>query len=311
MKKTLALLLCFLMLASLASCKGGDDPAETTAATTTAATEDEGGSESNKGHTTILSNKQRARLAIEEVLANEKTLIYSGEENYIHSLLMFANITNENYYSYVNVDMDKDGIEEMIIQINEKYNTRKLLLHYEDDVVYGFSFDEYSMYEVHPDGSFRWFYFSSDGYEYGYSTLSFDQGSLKFTELCRNEKDARWYINSKEVTFEEYWNYVTARFANDLEFSPLEASKWGGGKAIQLAEKYWNVENGGFEAETGYRYKLTANIYGDKVEDRVFVVCLYKFIDNSYYQHIECVLINIDTGNISTEVDSADVHAKG
>ena len=233
MKKTLALLLCFLMLASLASCKGGDDPTETTVATTAANEDDGGGSGSNKSHTTILSNKERARLAIDKVVAGERPMINQGAECYIYDLEIYD--LNGVEYFYVNVDMDKDGIDEMIILVNS-YVGYKLLLHYEDDTVYGFLFDEDAMMYVYPDGSFRWHYSSYDESGFGYSTLSFDNGNLKFNEICRTEDYTRFYIDGKVVTSEEYYEYIQTRFTKELEFSPLDTSKWGSGRAIKLAE---------------------------------------------------------------------------
>ena len=310
MKKTLALLLCFLMLASLASCKGGDDPTETTVATTAANEDDGGGSGSNKSHTTILSNKERARLAIDKVVAGERPMINQGAECYIYDLEIYD--LNGVEYFYVNVDMDKDGIDEMIILVNS-YVGYKLLLHYEDDTVYGFLFDEDAMMYVYPDGSFRWHYSSYDESGFGYSTLSFDNGNLKFNEICRTEDYTRFYIDGKVVTSEEYYEYIQTRFTKELEFSPLDTSKWGSGRAIKLAEAYWGVEHGGFEEETGYRYKLTSRIYGEKTGDHGYydyLVCLYKFVNNSYYEHVKCVRVNTDTGEILDEFDS-DYHDKG
>lgn len=309
MKKITALLLCILMLASLASCKGTDEPAETTVATT-AQELDGGAGGANKSHTTILSNKERARLAIDKVVAGERPMINQGAECYIYDLEIYD--LNNVKYSYVNVDMDKDGIDEMIISVNS-YLGSKLLLHYEDDTVYGFLFDEDAMMYVYPDGSFRWYYSSYDESGFGYSTLSFDNGNLKFNEICRSEDYTRFYIDGKAVTSEEHDEYIQTRFTNDLEFSPLDKSKWGSGRAIALAEAYWGVEHGGFEEETGYRYKLTSRIYGEKTGDHGYydyLVCLYKFVNNSYYEHVKCVRVNTDTGEILDEFDS-DYHGKG
>jgi len=308
MKKTLALLLCFLMLASLASCKGGDDPTETTAATTAATTEDDGsGSGSNKSHTTILTQKERVQLAFDEVIASKRAMILSGVEHYIYELEIYD--VNNAEYSYINVDMDKDGINEMIINAYIDYDRTKLLLHYEDDTVYGFLFDENAMNDVFPDGSFRWYVISYlyDINEIGYSTLSFDNGSLKFKDLCRNEDNTHFYIDGKEVTDNEYFEYENARFTKGLEFSPLDTSKWGSGRAIKLAETYWGIEHGSFDEETGYRYRLTSNLYGEKAGDNGYYdyyVCLYQFIDNSYYKHIECLRVNIETGEMTPYDDN-------
>lgn len=310
MKKITALLLCILMLASLASCRGTDEPAETTVATT-AQELDGGAGGATKSHTIILSNKERARLAIDKVVAGERPMIKQGAECYIYDWEIYD--LNNVEYSYVNVDMDKDGIDEIIIKAKTNYNTNKLLLHYEDDTVYGFLFDDDAMMCIYPDGSFEWYYSSYGEQGYGHSTLSFDNGNLKFTELCRCEKSTRFYIDGKEVTQEKYYEYTTATFISTLTFAPLDTSKWGSGRAIALAEAYWGVEHGGFEEETGYRYKLTSRIYGEKTGDHGYydyLVCLYKFVNNSYYEHVKCVRVNTDTGEILDEFDS-DYHGKG
>lgn len=305
MKKTLALLLCFLMLASLASCKGGNDPTETTAATTTEDIADGGGgSGSNKSHTTILTQKERVQLAFDEVIAGEKAMIYEGSERYIWDALKNGTTSSDTIYSFVEVDMDGDRIDELIIKLSPPgYAEENLLLHYEDSVVYGFSFDYDALGNICPDGSFRWYTYNYDwGSEYGYSKLSFDKGSLRFTELCRNESYHHYYIDGKEVTLAQYESYIKQHFNNSLEFKDMDISKLGAGKAIQLAEAYWGIKQGSFDEETGYRYKLTANLYSKKIGEHGYYdycVCLYKFIVNdSYYKHSDCLRINIETGEI-------------
>ncbi|MBE6548940.1 MAG: hypothetical protein E7670_00755 [Ruminococcaceae bacterium] len=310
MKKILAFTLCFLMCLSLFSCEKGTDKMnekttdETTYASDKASTSKNNGV--NKAPSTqtkpTLSKKELAMKAYIAVLNNERTLKYplhnskEFDEIYIKKIYNFGQYNNA---TQAIIDMDKDGIDEMIVVNNGK----KVILHYENDLVYGFDFLYDAMQTLYADGSFSWRHYENNINEYGVSRISFVNGRLKFQELYRNENYHKFYVDGVEVTEEKYYEYIGQNQKTAIEFTPIDMSALNEGKAIELASKHWNIENGSFDEETGYRYRFDAYRDGEK-----YHVCLYWFVDNTYYENLKCVMVDITTGEIS---QSNTIHAKG
>ncbi len=310
MKKILAFTLCFLMCLSLFSCeKGTDKMNEKTTDETTYASDKASASKNNGVNNApstqtkpTLSKKELAMQAYNEVLNNERTLKHPLHNSPYFDEIYIKNIYNFGQYNNATqaiIDMDKDGIDEMIVVNNGK----KVILHYENDLVYGFDFSSSAMDIVYTDGSFSWYHYENNINEYGVSKISFVSGRLKFQELYRNENYNKFYVGGAEVTIDDYYEYIGQNPKTAIEFTPVDMSALNEGKAIELASKHWNIENGSFDEKTGYRYRFDAYRDGEK-----YHVCLYWFVQNSHYENLKCVTVDISTGEI---LKSTELHAKG
>jgi hypothetical protein len=308
MKKTLAFIICLLMCVSLFSCEKKTDKKDEQSVQTTYANNENSASKNNGANKAPSatkpksSSKEHVMKAYEEVLNHERTLKYPLHNSQGFDEIYIKNIYNFGQYNNATqaiIDMDKDGIDEMIVVNNEK----KVILHYENDIVYGFDFSYNAMQTLYTDGSFSWSHYRNNTNEYGVSRISFVNGRLKFQELYRNENYDKFYVGGVEVTSDDYYEYIGKNPKTAIEFTPIDMSALNEGKAIELASKHWNIENGSFDKETGYRYRFDAYRDGEK-----YHVCLYWFVDNTYYENLKCVTVDISTGEISK---STEMHAKG
>lgn len=302
MKKLIAVLLCLVTVVALFSCDKTE--AESTEPTETAETNENqkngGGSVKSPSSNQTTSQNELAKNAYEAAWKNEIKIIYStGNEYYLRELYDF-------YYPLMNpqyalVDMNGDDIDEMVIlKGDDEYWDEKFVLHYENEKVYGFSFQASSMQTLFTDGSFYWRYDGEFPYTYGNSRLTFLGEKLKFYENYRVEDYDRYYIAGKEVndeTFEQY--LITANEKQRVEFTSLLNAWWENADAKKIASGYWNVEDGGFDEETGYRYMMEAFL-----EETGYGVCwrikLYCFVNNLYYDYCDSIWVDINTGEISS-----------
>ncbi|MBQ2981415.1 MAG: M56 family metallopeptidase [Lachnospiraceae bacterium] len=102
--------------------------------------------------------------------------------------------------SYCVIDLNEDGYNEILLH----HPVGWLILHYEDNKVYGFHYFERGMMPTYSSGMFH----GSGGASYGtFSTMSFDKDSFKVTHhaIWDNEKVT---IEGKETTQDEYWKYL-------------------------------------------------------------------------------------------------------
>lgn len=300
MKKILVLMLCFMLFLGLCSCdtedlSGGDNQTITEVS-------DDQSSKGNKSNSSKskLSEKELAMQAYDAVLKNEIPMLYeTGEELYLKDVFSFE---QDELPVQTVVDMDQDGIDEIITDVSS--GKIRFLLHYESGRVYGFSFSYDSMSTIYTDGSFYWYYYGYL-YERGCSRISFEGEKLKFEEIYRVLDFDRFYIGGKQVTPDEFYEYRENNPQTEVEFVPMDISLWEQGKAIALASEYWGVTEGSFDEETGYRYHLT---YSKNYYDNTYEVCLYWFVENSYYEHLEHVWVDVSTGEVAI---SNELHGKG
>lgn len=330
MKKVGVFLLCIWMLLSLFSC--GKDihvafvPLPDNTKNTVDLVEEEITTElacdelttENVGDESIAyAPNDRARKAFRAVIRNEVTMYYplrnvsTPKEIYFNHLYIAKTGVATGLAM---VDMDRDGINELILEFG--CNGDLVVLHFENDRVYGFDVDRDAMDTIFTDGSFSWTNDSDFfGDERGISRLSFIDGSPKYQELCRVEEDARYYLNGLRVTNEQYPDYyylnglqvTEEQFQNYIEnncrtpvvFTPFDLSLLDpdGEKALALASAYWGIKNGEFDSERGYRYRVCLQ------EDisPCFKVSLYCFVGNSYYEYLALATVNIETGEISVQ----------
>ncbi len=104
-------------------------------------------------------------------------------------------------YDYRVIDLDGDGYNEVILELT---GNNDLILHYEDNTVYGFMYYDRSMNRIYTSGIFIG---SSGASSSMYSTISFDTETYEITDLVGWDWDT-CYIEGKEATDEEVIEYM-------------------------------------------------------------------------------------------------------
>lgn len=306
MKNILAFIICILICASLIACEKGKSPEEEQAKSATALILNNSDDESDGGNPS-LNTQSLANQAFMSVLNNELPICYSesnasnGSDIYLKNIIYNTSSFN---VLHATVDMDGDGIDEMVLRDSNK----KILLKYDNGIVYGFYFSSHAMGNIYSDGSFSWYHYgdSTAPSSYGVSRLSFSDGKLKFQELCRRVELTTYiyYIGGVEVTEDKYWDYINQNTNETVIFTSIDVSLLNEGKAIAIASEDFGIKEGDFDTQTGYRYHFYAYKSGD-----LYHVELYWFITNqARYETVKCVFVNISTGEI---FPCDEDHAKG
>ncbi|MCL2504330.1 MAG: hypothetical protein FWE94_07060 [Coriobacteriia bacterium] len=121
-----------------------------------------------------------------------------------------------SYSQFCVVDMDGDGATELILE--ESCSNDRVLLHYEDGVVYGFVFPLRGMNGPKTDASFV----SSGGAGLNevLKIQRFSKGKVIFDELCCQDGiDNVYRIDGKGVGSEEAQSYIGMQFTKtDVEW---------------------------------------------------------------------------------------------
>ena len=307
MKKIIAAALCLIMLLSLFSCNHNNgnitdlSDNDTSDTTTTFFDEDrtdmgDKNTEEQPSENESLQN-QMALQAYGKAIRNEINVYYplinsaTPYETYFEGICGAEKGTPT---AQALVDMDNDGIEELILS----YDSFFILLHLENDKVYGTDFHLSSMETIYTDGSFSWSHTDDIfGYEYGISRISFANGIIKVEELCRTEGDSKFFIGGVQVTKDKYYDYLDESERTPITFTTFDTDFLDGNelKAIKIASDYWGINDGDFDSERGLRYRV---ICKRKIDERWYEISLYRFVYNSYYEHLEIATVNIETKEI-------------
>lgn len=313
MKKYLAFLLCLLMIISLCSCvvENGDNNENTTDTTddttdiTTESVEEEISSEEEPSPSPSLDAEKNksARQAYGAVLRNETVMYYPLRDSSKLKEMYFESmgLSDTKPSRQAMVDMDKDGINELILV----YTSTIVVLHYENGLVYGFDTGLDSMETIYTDGSFSWSsYYGMLGHEYGISRLSFVNGKPKYEELCRREGTYNYYVNGIEVTREQYEKYAEENVRTPIEFAPFNTAFLDpkAANAVKIAEEYWGIKDGEFDAETGYRYRVLYTGTAKKDGRTYYMVNLHCFVNNDYYDYLSVAAVDIHAKEVYTSV---------
>lgn len=329
MKKLLAFLLCLLTVLSFVACDREDVPGEIPSAedlsnqtpppsenttdqtppseNTTDQTSPAGGENPDPDTPSdeLLLANARAKEAYAAVIWNERKMYYPSRreeekpsEIYLEKKETYLDhiYTASQYKPNLQamVDMDGDGIDEMILSYYTYYTNDYIILHFENNDVYGF--DE-EMGTIYSDGSFSWSCQTPQfGYEYGISRMTFVNGLPKYQELCRVEGDTNFYLDGTRVTEEQYQAYMEENERTPVSFVPFDISLLdeNEARALALAEAYWGIKDGDFNENTGCRYRVIC--HGKRGDE--YQISLYYFEENTYYEHLEAALVNIETGTI-------------
>ena len=303
MKKHLAFLLCLITLLSLFSCHANNNEPNTqsdenTESITVPKTEENPTKPDHKEDSVIdtVQNEQ-AKQAYGRAIRNEIKIYYP---------LINSPTPLESYFKQICgdqkgiptrqalVDMDEDGIEELILA----YEYFFIILHFENDKVYGTDLHLDAMGTIYTDGSFSWSNHDDIfGYECGISRISFANGIKKVEELCRTEGNSKFFIAGVQVTKEQYDDYFNTTERTPVTFTAFDTAFLDGNvlKAIEIASEYWGIKDGDFDSERGFRYRV---ICKRKIDEQWYEISLYRFVYNSYYEHLEMATVNIETKEI-------------
>ena len=103
--------------------------------------------------------------------------------------------------SYRVFDLDQDGYNEIVLYL---LGNSKLILHYEDNKVYGFMYFDRGIEAIYSSGMFA----GSAGASYGtFSNISFVKDSFKVIHAAIYD-NGKTIIDGKEKPQEEYWKYL-------------------------------------------------------------------------------------------------------
>ena len=314
MKKRLALLLFFMMMFSLVSCnvdnKSNAHLSNTDSAnTSTNMLPNENTNDSKDSDVKENTDKSpSSTISLQNELALQSYCAAIRTQIPVYYPLLSSSTPSETYFKNICgqekgdptrqalVDMDNDGIKELILD----YKSFLILLHFENDLVYATDFPLKSMETIYEDGSFFWSHNDNVfGYECGISRVSFVNGIKKVEELCRAEGDSKYFISGLQVTKKEYYDYVDNTNRTPIKFIPFDTSFLNSNelRAIELVSAHWDIKDGDFDSEYGFRYRIICNGQLICSEDQ-YSVSLYRFVYNSYYEHYRIAYVNIDTGEI-------------
>lgn len=189
---------------------------------------------SDANNSSNLSNNSIAVTAIKDVIQNKKEFILTENnkpvfiKNYDSINCIYR--SDDGSYEYINddekiensfnqfcvIDIDKDGNPEALLECG---SSNILVLHYENDAVYGFAFPYRGMCSVKKDGSYR----SSGGAVSVYiDKIKFSGSKCTFEELCcLDEYDTKnpYRINQQKVSKKEAEEYRN-------NFDNLENAEW-------------------------------------------------------------------------------------
>ena len=307
MKKIVAAALCLIMLLSLFSCNHNNgnitDLSDNDTSDTTTTFFDEDRTDMGDKNTeeqpkeNESSQNQIAVQAYGAAIRNEINVYYPLINSATPSETYFERICGAEKgtpTAQALVDMDNDGIEELILS----YDSFFILLHLENDKVYGTDFHLSSMETIYTDGSFSWSHTDDIfGYECGISRVSFVNGIKKVEELCRTEENSKFFIGGVQVTKDKYYDYLDESERTPITFTTFDTDFLDGNKlkAIKIASDYWGINDGDFDSERGLRYRV---ICKRKIDERWYEISLYRFVYNSYYEHLEIATVNIVTKEI-------------
>ena len=251
MKKLVAVLMCLMMVLSLASCDFNRDPddlsqnedkseSDVNDDNNTNGNTDSSDANDNSENDTVIPQHPEAEIAMQAYQAAINDEICVVDENLGEIKLKDCRFPSDNVrlgdceilYKAI-LDMDGDGLNEYVIQSETKDH---IVLRYYNGKVYSYCFESNDFFNLNNDGSFYWI----DSYELdnctrGYNRIDFDGSSCRIKELYRikqtsrydyGDSDHEYYVDGKQITREEFQDYYDSYCRNKrlMTFSPLDIS---------------------------------------------------------------------------------------
>lgn len=148
---------------------------------------------------------EKVQALLKEVMNNEKKFTTEDKkETFLKDFIIVENETAK-VDKYAFVDMDNDGIEELVILTTSDYGAY-IVLHYENEVVYGYKIGIRSLESLKKDGTFI---ASSGATSNEYQTMSFDKNKYKTTSFAVYDTVNKVYkVNGKKVSKEAAKEYT-------------------------------------------------------------------------------------------------------
>lgn len=120
----------------------------------------------------------------------------------------------EKYYAFTVVDMDGDGGVEVILYIGPP--GVNLVFHYEDGIVYGYSFGEKETQNIRTDGSFE-----LDGSHWAICALVFHKETYEYKEVAYSKSESSqeahvFYVDDIKVTENEYNAFCSEHYEKGM-----------------------------------------------------------------------------------------------
>lgn len=154
------------------------------------------------------NSTNKKQLLINVMNNKQKFINEDNKETYLKDLEIVENQKAE-VDKYAFVDMDKDGIEELVIYTTSDYGAY-IILHYENDKVYGFMIGVRSLENLKNDGSFMR---SSGANSNEYSRMAFNKNSYSIKKEAVYDVTNKVYeidntgVSEKEIKeYVEKWN---------------------------------------------------------------------------------------------------------
>lgn len=150
------------------------------------------------------------------VMNNKQKFIQEdNKEVYLKDFKIVENQTAQ-VDKYTFVDMDKDGTEELVIYTTSDYGAY-IILHYENNKVYGYMIGVRSLENLKTDGSFM---ASSGANSTEYLRITFNKNTYTMeTEAIYDETNKNYKINNETVSETKIKEYVT-------NWNKKENAKW-------------------------------------------------------------------------------------
>jgi hypothetical protein len=159
-----------------------------------------------------------------DILESNTGYVYQDKNIYLND--MFADSGVYMYHIQVLefsiIDMNDDGVPEVVLSISVPLED-KIVLHYENGVIYGYEFSVRGMNCLTKNGKFT---SSSGAGNWSINKVRFSSGSYEIDELCRSESNADgniYYVNNEEVSTDEFWLFMEEKTKESAEWYPFSA----------------------------------------------------------------------------------------
>ncbi|MBQ7828760.1 MAG: hypothetical protein IJ345_00615 [Clostridia bacterium] len=208
---------------------------------------------------------------------------------------------------YAFVDMDSDGIEELLIDCGAEL----VVLYKSFGGVYLYSLDHRQISSLNSDGSFSWNSTGED-HEYGESRITWLNlaGIAEIETIWRivndGEPDAEYYIGETQVTAAEMQKYLAENKKTKVEFAPLEEI-YGDAisplEAVEIGSEYWQDP-----LLSDKNLSVIINYYAqfDKVPfdmlDEIYIVQLVRLNSDGLVRYVHEILVDRSTGAYTVTV---------
>ncbi len=172
---------------------------------------------SNESDELSNSDYPSEEVLFEKVISGDTTVVlgYDGTEmtfrDYIHKIHPEPKIMLDGI---AEIDIDSDGEKEILVKINPAwFSIENILIGRYEGKIYVWKFLFRDLYNLNIDGSFSWHY-QADNHSYGQDKLVFVDDNLKYISLwsvvqsLTDENDVHYYVEDKEVTREEYDEFI-------------------------------------------------------------------------------------------------------